>query len=169
MRKIKLIMCLFVLALFTYSCEDELVEKNSNQNSISKATLKNGRLWFQSKEEFSKTFQSLADASEYEIYNYFQPLYEKGFYSLRPIVTEKNEEFLYNHYIKIVKNNELYRTSSRSSMDEDDESIFDYLDDLEDIVGDDVFAAFLNNEAEIVIADDIYKYTDVGLFISKEE
>mgnify|MGYP003608347328 CR=1 FL=1 len=169
MRKIKLIICLFVLALFTYSCEDELVEKNSNQNSISKATLKNGRLWFQSKEEFSKTFQSLADASEYEIYNYFQPLYEKGFYSLRPIVTEKNEEFLYKHYIKIVKNNELYRTSSRSSMDEDDESIFDYLDDLEDIVGDDVFAAFLNNEAEIVIADDIYKYTDVGLFISKED
>ena len=30
-----------------------------------------------------------------------------------------------------------------------EEDVFDYLDDLEDIIGDDAFAAFLNNEAEI--------------------
>ena len=101
------------------------------------------------------------------LYNYFQPLYKKGFYSLRPIVTEKNEDFLHEHYLKIVNtNNQLPKISNRST--EEDE-IFDYLDDLEEIVGDDVFAAFLNNEAEILIDDDVYKYTDVGLFISKED
>jgi hypothetical protein len=80
-------------------------------------------------------------------------------------VTENNEQFIHNHYIKIVRNNNTIRsTANRSS-----EAIFDYLDDLEDIVGDDTFAAFLNNNAEILVADEIYKYTDVGLFISKED
>ena len=95
---------------------------------------------------------------------YFQPLYEKGFYSLRPIVTESNEQFLYDHYIKIVKNNQLLKASNNAIENED--GPFDYLDDLEDIVGDDVFAAFLNNDAEILIDSKIYKYSDVGLFIS---
>lgn len=167
MGKIKLILCLSFLALLNYSCEDELIEKTSSQTTTSKAILKNGRLWFQSKEDFSKTFQSLADASEDKIYNYFQPLYEKGFYSLRPIVTEKNEDFLYEHYLKIVKSNNSQTRAFNRSLEEEDR--FDYLDDLEEIVGDDVFAAFLNNEAEILIADDVYKYTDVGLFISKED
>jgi hypothetical protein len=40
---------------------------------------------------------------------------------------------------------------------------------LEDIVGDDVFSAFLNNEAEILVESKIYKYSDVGLFISNED
>ena len=57
----------------------------------------------------------------------------------------------------------------RGSANRSDEDIFDYLDDLEDIVGDDTFSAFLNNDAEILVADEIYKYTDVGLFISKED
>lgn len=168
MKKIKSIFFITFLAIFTFSCEDELIERNTSQDINGIAKIKDGRLWFQSKEEFSKTFQSLANASEDELYNYFQPLYEKGFYSLRPIVTEKNEEFLYNHYIKIIKNAPLLRTSNRNSEDSED-GVFDYLDDLEDIIGDDVFSAFLNNEAEILVESKIYKYTDVGLFISNED
>jgi len=87
-----------------------------------------------------------------------------AFTLFRPVVTEENEKFIYDHYIKL-ENNYLMRTSTNKS----DDDIFDYIDDLEDVIGDDLFAAFLNNDAEIQVADDIYKYTDVGLFISKED
>lgn len=104
------------------------------------------------------------EAPDRKLVEYFQPLYEQGFYSLRPIVIEENENFLYEHYRKFFKNDN--PTQARGI---DNEEIFDYLDDLEDIVGDDAFAAFLNEKAEILIADEIYKYTDAGLFISKQD
>lgn len=167
MNKIKSLLIISFVTIGIISCDNELVDKEISQNSTNFPTIKNGRLSFQSKEEFVKKFQELADAEENVLYNYFQPLYEKGFYSLRPIVTEKNEDFLYEHYLKIIKTNDLLlKNSNRNTADD---GLFDYLDDLEEIVGDDVFAAFLNNEAEILIADDVYKYTDVGLFISKED
>ena len=39
--------------------------------------------------------------------------------------------------------------------------------DLEDVFGEDVFTSFLNQEAELQVADQIYKYTDTGLFIAE--
>lgn len=164
MKKIKSFIFLSFLALGLNSCENEIVETNSSQNFKDEVTIKNGRLSFQSKEAFARVYKEYAEASDEKLIKYFQPLYEKGFYSLRPIATEENEKFLYDHYIKIVRNNPMRGTASKSG-----EDIFDYLDDLEDIVGDDTFSAFLNNDAEILVADEIYKYTDVGLFISKED
>lgn len=102
--------------------------------------------------------------SDEKLGEYFNPLYKNGFHSLRPIVTESNENFLKNHYAEIAVN-----YSSINMKAATDETAFDYLDDLEDIIGDDYFAAFLNNNAEIVVGTKIYKYTDVGLFITPEE
>lgn len=164
MKKIKSFIFLSLLALGLNSCENELVDTNSTQNFKDEVTIKNGRLSFQSKEAFEKVFKEYSEATDEKISNYFKPLYEKGFYSLRPIATEQNEKFLYDHYIKLIRNNTMRGNTNKSS-----EEIFDYFDDLEDIIGDDTFSAFLNNEAEIQVADEIYKYTDVGLFISKED
>ena len=164
MKKIKSFIFISFLALGLNSCENELVDTNSTQNFKDEVTIKNGRLSFQSKEAFEKVFKEFSEATDEKISNYFKPLYEKGFYSLRPIATEQNEKFLYDHYIKLIRNNTMRGNTNKSS-----EEIFDYFDDLEDIIGDDTFSAFLNNEAEIQVADEIYKYTDVGLFISKED
>lgn len=49
-----------------------------------------------------------------------------------------------------------------------DEEILDDIDDLEEVIGDDAYGAFLNDQAEIQVADQIYKYTDVGLFVVDE-
>lgn len=166
-KKIKSFIFLSFLAIGLNSCENEIVETNSTQNIKDEVTIKNGRLSFPNKESFVEVYKEYAEASDEKLMKYFQPLYEKGFYSLRPIVTESNEQFLYDHYIKIVKNNQLLKASNNAIENED--GPFDYLDDLEDIVGDDVFAAFLNNEAEILIDSKIYKYSDVGLFISEED
>lgn len=167
MKKLKSFIYLSILAFGLNSCDNELIESNSTQNINDEVTINNGRLSFQSKESFARVFKEFAEASDAKLFKYFQPLYEEGFYSLRPIVTESNEQFVYNHYIKLVKNNQLLKTSNNALENED--GPFDYLDDLEDIVGDDVFAAFLNNNAEILIDSKIYKYSDVGLFISAED
>ena len=164
MNKIKSFILLSFFALGLNSCENEIVETNSTQSFKDVVTIKNGRLSFKSKESFARVYKEYAEASDEKLIKYFKPLYKSGFYSLRPISTVENEKFLYDHYIKIVKNNTMVVNNNKSN-----EDIFDYLDDLEDIIGDDAFAAFLNNNAEILVADEIYKYTDVGLFISKED
>ena len=164
MKKIKSFIFLLFLTLGLNSCENEITETNSTQNFKDEVTIKNGRLSFQSKEAFARVYKEYAEASDEKLIKYFQPLYEKGYYSLRPVVTENNEKFIYEHYLKKVRSNQLRSTTNR-----EDEDIFDYLDDLEDIVGDDTFSAFLNDNAEILVADEVYKYTDVGLFISKED
>ena len=143
-----------------------MVEDQNSQSVVKETTIKDGRLSFSSKEEFTKLYVKYADASEEELIKYFQPLYEKGFYSLRPIVNEKTEQFLYNHYLTLIRQKNLRTGRMMKTSGED---IFDYLDDLEDIIGDDVFAAFLNENAEIEIANEIYKYTDVGLFFAESE
>lgn len=168
------ILSYFSLCIFIASCANENLETlTSNQSFKDDVALKNGRLYFESKESFGRIFEKYADATDDKIIEFIQPLYEKGFYSLRPIVTEKNEAALYDFYKnrvtdkynlqKIAKN----KISSRSVLVSDD--ALSYLDDLEGVIGDDTFGAFLNSDAEIQVGSDIYKYTDVGLFIVDEE
>jgi hypothetical protein len=87
---------------------------------------------------------------------------------LRPIVTAENEEMLYKHYIKSLHPRFKSSISKTAFISEDTDTALDHLDDVEEIIGDDTYAALLNTNAEIQVAEDIYKYTDVGLFIVKE-
>lgn len=166
MKKISL-MAVLVLTVIFGSCEKEPLEADQSQSiTQSKALnegieIRNGRLYFQSKESFQEIYKTYADASEKELKSLFQPLYESGFYSLRPIVDENNEEFLYEHY-----STKLKKEAPELLLGEE---TFDYLDYTEAIIGDDAFAAFLDFNSEIQIADNILKYTDVGLFIINEE
>lgn len=169
--------------LIISSCENETVENvksNSNTNGL---TVKSNRFVFSSKEALAKFYKEYADASDEKLDQLMRPLYEKGFYSLRPIVTESNEQFVFEHYKKAMKkvNDNVYSIGEVTTDEVDGDVILsgdevilsndyiDNLDDLEDIVGDDTFAAFLNSEAEIQVADELYKYTDVGLFITDIE
>jgi hypothetical protein len=132
--------------------------------------VKDGRLAFQSKESLMRIFQKYAEASDEKISDFIQPFHDLGFYSLRPVVTEKNEVSLQKFYkekFEIYQKNKYSDFKKRNSGSDVD--ALDYLDDFEDIIGDDTFAAFLNSNAEIQIANEIYKYTDVGLFITNED
>jgi hypothetical protein len=160
MKKIAIIAVLIITIFSISSCETELFDGSSTQKINDDLSLKNGRMVFQSKEALAEFYKEYADASDEKLSKLLDPMYKNGFYSLRPIVTESNESFLHEHYKKKIK------TNNQSKVIEED--AFDYLDDLEDIIGDDAFAAFLNSDAEIQVADEIYKYTDVGLFFTKE-
>ncbi|HSD06986.1 hypothetical protein [Flavobacterium sp.] len=144
-----------------YSCQNELIDSNEKAISQIKAIeVIDGRLAFESKDALTKIYVEYAEASNEKISNYLEPLYKQNFYSLRPIVTEKNEEFLYNYYKNKKEETQIFEKNNTQKSSND----LEYLDNSEKIIGDDTFAAFLNSDGEIQIANVIYKYTDVGLF-----
>ncbi|RTY80971.1 hypothetical protein EKL97_09495 [Flavobacterium sp. LS1P28] len=155
------------------SCETEKFDSNLVSSTFKDdVVIKNGRLFFQSKDAFVRVYQQYADESDEKISVFLQPFYEEGFYSLRPIVTEKNEDFLYMQYRKKINDQIRYKStisSSKISSSANMEVGFNYLDEIEDIIGDDTFASLLNSDGEIQVGFEIYKYTDVGLFIADEE
>ena len=165
MKKALLLVLVFTFSMFSISCEDEvdLVKTTSNKSDVPE--IKNGRLCFESIESFKNLYGKFIGKKDLELQSYFDALYKNGFYSLRPIVTKFNVQFISEHYKSIIlpESNQFAKNS-----DEVSESYADYVDAIEEIIGDDVFAALLNTRGEVQIADDIYKYTDVGLFMSKE-
>jgi hypothetical protein len=127
--------------------------------------IKNGRLYFENQEALTAVFTAYADASAEELAPLLDPLYAQGFYSLRPVATEENEQLLFNRYQSKIAQDD----SSKGIVTTLDENSFNYLDEIESVIGDDTFSALLNSDGEIQVADKIYKYTDVGLFYSTEE
>jgi hypothetical protein len=127
----------------------------------------NGRLYFPNKSTFQSFYSNLKEKEEYEIADILESkFYSKDFYSLKPIVNDKTEQSQVQRHLSKIKNN---KTGLKYKTTVPDEELIDNFDDLEDIFGEDVFASFLNQEAELQVADEIYKYTDTGLFIAKEE
>lgn len=129
------------------SCEKETIESVKSNSTMSGLSVKSNRFVFKSKEALAKFYKEYADASDEKLSQLMMPLYEKGFYSLRPIVTEDNERFVFDHYKKAMKTGTEYTKITDPIKVEEEEVIIandyiDNLDDLEDIVGDDTFVAF---------------------------
>ncbi|TRX42234.1 hypothetical protein FNW21_02945 [Flavobacterium restrictum] len=147
------------------SCQNEPYDSFTPVVINKQISVKNGRLFFQNKESLISVFKDYTTATDEEIDKLLNPLYQKGFYSLRPIVTSKNEDFLYNHYKEKSKKNTYLKSLSTAADDE----FIDSFDAVEKIIGDDLYASFLNSDGEIQIGNQICKYTDVGLFITSIE
>ncbi|OAB79579.1 hypothetical protein [Cochleicola gelatinilyticus] len=152
-----------ILAVFSFSsCENDYFE-GEVQNTINygnEISVIDGRMYFPNREVFVETFKGYADESNDKIFSYMSKHYNNDFVSLRIPVTENNEEEvlkIYEKKIELLPNGILNRSVG---------DLYDDIDDLEDIIGDDAFSAFLNSDAEIQVADKIYKYTDVGLFFT---
>lgn len=169
------------LMLLSISCREEsLVQTNdvSLNAKISDASVLDGRLRFINKESFQFAYNNIKDEGEEVIADYVD---SKGIISLVPIVTEKNEKKvaeqlkirvnelksnkrLMNSNSKIVGALSSYSRVEGVNMNDVEESI----EDIEDIILDDAYAALLNDNAEIHVGDKIYKYTDVGMFAVKD-
>lgn len=163
---------LFIAVLFC-SCRQEVLQQSTNEQTatvIADATVKSGRLYFLNKESLTNTYEKFKNVDDEVISNYID---RKGIISLRPIVTKQNEELINKRIgerINLLKKNKRFMASKNVSVRiTNKEEIIDEIDDLEEIVGDDTYGAFLNSNAEIQVADEIFKYTDAGLFIVKVE
>lgn len=151
------------------SCREETFasEQVENKSNIGNANLKNGRLYFQSKESLKAKYEELKGISGKEILKYLD---NQNFESLRPIITEDNEaqviDIIRERKTHLSLNNTTYNGIVGNQNPPTVEDVLTDLDDLEEILGDDAYSAMLNGDAEIQVANKIYKYTDAGLFIT---
>ncbi|MBB5622141.1 hypothetical protein HDE69_003206 [Pedobacter cryoconitis] len=166
--------CILGLFTFAYSCKHDNFTKSSaggpNQTNSTNQTVVNGRLYFTDKESFQTLFDELKEADDDKVASFID---EKGITSLRPVVTEANEKIIYEktqERLKALKANPRFMaTKGGPRRVENIEGMINDIDQLDMIIGDDNFSALLNSNGEIQIGSDIYKYTDVGLFIVNEK
>lgn len=173
-EKLHRYLILYVLCFFIISCENEKYNEKYNETIEGQSTdhqidLKNGRLYFQNKDLFVKFYNENVNLSEEKLDDLLMPLYKRGFYSLIPIVTEKNEAFIFEHYKeKLASINPVHNLFKRGELPPDPMDDPDPFEEIREIIGDDTFALYLNIDGEIQIGEEIYKYTDVGIFIVDE-
>lgn len=159
------------------SCNSELtdipVENDSETaqlySTFSEENVRNGRLYFPTKASLEEIYGALIDAEDEEVASFIDGT---GITSLRPIVTEANEEAIYNQTLERLaklKLNSRFMASENASKIDDVPQMIDEIDNLEVIIADDVFGAMLNSDGEIQVGEKIYKYTDVGIFESDVE
>lgn len=144
---------LLIAAMFIYSsCNDELDQFDEEvENKIEKETIVDGRMKFNSSESLKSRIEDLKSQPESILVDELEKLNNAGFISLRPVVTEENLESVQARYGVM--------TNGRS---------IDEAQEVTDYIGDDVFAAILNEEGLLQIGDSIYKYTPIGLFFVHE-
>ncbi len=136
-----------IMMIFLFSCEkQDFAEGN---NTLNESTVINGRLYFPTKDDFSKEYNAIKKKTDKEIHENVSRFYTEDFISLRPIVTEENEQKVYEK-ILIRKEKLINKLSKNSSgynqyIVTNDEFIDD-IDDLEEIIGDEAFASFLNSD-----------------------
>uniref|UniRef100_UPI0030BFC451 hypothetical protein n=1 Tax=Riemerella anatipestifer TaxID=34085 RepID=UPI0030BFC451 len=160
--------------LIVGACREQdlnVTEDVTPEVKITEASVLNGRLYFANKESLQFAYDKVKDKEDEEIAEYID---SKNIVSLRPIVTEKNEKLIAEKMkmrIASLKKNPRFMAVSSSNYNGtlNTALIEDDIDDLEEIIGDDAYGAFLNGDAEIQVADKIYKYTDVGLFAVKAD
>lgn len=150
-------------------CREEIASsgEETRMTVISDATARNGRLYFPNKESLQHHYYELKDAQDEVLANFVDT---KEYIPLRPVITKNNERLVFEKIQTRIANlkNKNSNGSKVSKTILSMEDIINDIDDLEEIIGDDTYGAFLNEEAEIQVGSEIYKYTDVGLFIVEE-
>lgn len=149
------------IVLTMTSCDSEMetatqVQKVNTKSGGLSLRVVNGRITFNDKEEIASVFRKLTESEDEVLAESLNPLYKQGFTSLIPVMTEENEQMLFDLYNNIVPENKKY------------ENKFDVFEQhIEKVIGDEVFASLLNFKGEIGIGTSVYKYTDAGLFVLK--
>lgn len=156
-------------SLLLSSCEKEFIEQTElSQASPTQASnsIRNGRLYFPNKEAFTVEYDKFRNLGDTEMLKLASKMHGEIFIPLRPIITEENEEIVFQQLR--IRSESLKKKFERRGLKVGEDYALDHLDDLEDVIGDEAFANFLNTKAEVQIGSEIYKYTDVGLFITEE-
>lgn len=169
MKNFNLFLLINLLFVF-YSCNEDDLQSiadsaNSENIDLGKINVVDGRLYFPNLETFQAYYYDVKEKGEYEVADILgSEFYNKGFYSLVPILNERTEGLYGEKHLDNIldKSQTIYGKVAAPTT----EDILDHFDDLEEIVGEDVFESFLNSEAEIQVGNKIYKYTDQGLLIA---
>jgi len=188
--RFKFIIYSITFMLFLFSCQKDIlidgVNDLNNDYVLKQISVKDGRLFFTTEDILTSKYENIKEKKEIDIYNEMSKYYSDDFINLRPILTNENEnkmkdqlvrrkiklfDFIINKNKKDLNNinnsgfTSIIQTTPQLTIPTDT-NYLENIDDLEDIIGDDAFASFLNGDGEVQVANNIYKYTDVGLFIT---
>ncbi|WP_213523929.1 hypothetical protein [Nonlabens sp.] len=145
--------------LFIFSCSEDIIEDTqlNTKNTQLELEISDSRLIFTSKEHFQIVQQGLQKdlkQNEQSVVDFFNSLYESDFVSLYPLVDEEDTNGYLDARVNGVLNNENL-----------DPNAIELFSELEDAFGDETFSSLLNQNAEVAIGDQVFKYTDSGLFM----
>ena len=156
---------LMLIVLVSCSNDPLRIATNSINSAEIKASLMDGRLHFESKEDFKTSIKYLKSLEDHEVETIMYSFYNDGFEPLYPFYKE-DDEVRINKFIdkKIERSRtsvDLYRTTTE---DNDSDS---YVEADDNLIADDYFASLLNFNREIVVDGKLHKYTNHGMFIVK--
>ena len=175
------ILTLLTLLVIVYSCNNDdisddsfidqesfNIEKSSfiiahyNPSTVSDAQIntnrqlvqdKEGRLVFNSQEDFNQTMKNLKTLDENALKEEFQRFYSQGFVSLHPYFEEDDEEGMASF---VIKKKDVLPNKYSSDIEIDSDPL----------ISDNLFASILNYKREVIINGKILKYTFSGLLIT---
>jgi hypothetical protein len=170
---IKNILSLVVIALL-FSCnkDDATILVENQESSADEIKVENGILSFSSKDFLKEAVDGLKSMETAEKESKLEKFYKKGFMPLYPHFKEGDvdliQAFSQRKKFRLEKQKAFkaslkgnYSKGIPTEIDEDGELVEEYDDDL---ITDDEFASFLNDEREIIIGDSLYKFTYSGMF-----
>ncbi|MXV38090.1 hypothetical protein GO491_05280 [Flavobacteriaceae bacterium Ap0902] len=151
--------------LFSCESDDILNEKNSNDDILIEGiSIKDNKLSFPSEDAFNVYYNNLKSMKNEKVADeMYEKFYRNGFFSAIPIVNDKTISVLESHQIHH-KNFKFNHKRENKSYLKNNININDDYDDIEDLLGDDVFISFLDQNGELIVNNILYKYTDVGIF-----
>lgn len=162
MKKIYLFNLLMIMILV--SCSDEPVDIVTNSVNLAeiKASLVDGRLHFENKEDFKTSIEYLKSLEDEEVETIMYSFYNDGFEPLYPFYKESDEVRIKNFVDKKVKRTRPSGALYRTTTEDDDPDA--YVEPDDDLISDDYFAGLLNFDREIVVDGKLHKYTNEGVF-----
>lgn len=157
-------MVTFSLCLVLSCSENEDTNQISHNNlDLNAINVENGIVKISSKQYLNQIVTSYKSGVEGQnkFNDKIKSLQKNGFKPLTPIFDGLSDaeikEFVIRKKERVQQRNVMFGLSARNSMDYE-------LDLDDDLIKDPVFAALLNEEREIIIEDELYKYTELGMF-----
>jgi hypothetical protein len=175
-KNLKFVLLILIFSKLFVSCEKENLSPTENSKSIqsinqfkivdgtlvinNKASLVQIMSQYQKNDSYQKEFDK-------EIVN----LQKQGFRPLTPIFDNYSDEETAKFVKRKLERNEkrqkdfgLYSKNAKFATE--NEEVIDLSDDL---IYDPAFAALLNEDREIIVEEKLYKYTEMGLFITDDD
>ena len=161
---------LCTLTIFSISCEDTIQESDSFKSltleAISEVKIVNGTAHISNKASLVHMMKEYQKNGEYQkiFDNQIAKFQSNGFKPLTPIFDKLNEsqivEFVERKKVRLSKRKIDFGFNDFQARVSGDQAIT--LDD--DLIYDPAFASILNEDREIVVENDLYRYTEMGLF-----
>ena len=168
MKNLIILIALLSVSLFI-SCASEIEQPTNNDAmpTLQNAKLIDGILHFDSKASLVQIMTNYRNNSDYQqtFDNQILELQKHGFKPLTPIFDKMSDEDVAHFVKRKLERNAKDRDFNQNSRSGPNDPV--RLED--DIIFDPAFAAVLNEERKIIVADKVYKYTEMGMFFCNED